>query len=137
MKRFAVILILVGVFTFCPVGAAMAQPGTPVQLCVDGFTAHLIATYVGSVGIKYVYALNGWIYHPLFEDGVVCGTATISKTTIHWGLTLLNAIGYSSPYVLDFITDLSLNGEGELQDLTGLEGSTDFTVSPGTCPPTE
>ena len=132
MKRYAIILVLVGVFTFYSAGTAVA--GSPATLCIEGITAHLIATYVGTVGEKYVFQLSGWLDSPPSKNTLVSGTATIYMETIHWGFTLLNAIDFSSPYVFEFTTDYSLEGEGELQDLTGLELSLKFVVTNGSCP---
>jgi len=129
MKKFAVILFLVGVLTFSAVGTAVAQT-YPLTLCMNGWQPNLIATYLGMVGGKSVFALNGWIDHSE-GDIPVSGTATIAGSVIHWGFTLESV---SKPGVWEFTTDFGGNGTGSWQRLFDTEDSGEFSVSPGPCP---
>jgi hypothetical protein len=129
MKKGAVVLVLVGIFAFSGVGAAVAKSYT-VTICISGLTAHIIATEVGTVGGKKVYNLNG--FTELGE--LLSGTGTVYGDVFHWGLTRQTAMDFTPPVVLEFTTDRVLNGTGVSQALVSGEGSTPVTIGPGPCP---
>jgi hypothetical protein len=134
MKKFAVVLVLVGVLSFSAVGLAVAQT-YPVTLCINNTNTHLIATLIGSVGGKSIYNLNGWLY--LGQETVLSGTATIADDTILWGFTLQNAMNSKTTLVYEFITDLDFYGSGEFEVTSHSGGGGPLTIVPGPCAPPE
>jgi hypothetical protein len=138
MKKLVVVLVLVGVFTFCADTTAAAQSGIPLDLCVAYTTfsvnTHLVAVYVGMSGNKYVYAISGWS-DLVPGDANVSGSATIKEgqNYIDWGLTV-NEIGAAIPQVWDFTTGFDLVGSGDAEALTSGEAIAVISITPGPCP---
>ncbi len=140
MKKLAVVLVLVGIFTSCVGSAAVAQR-FPVHLCVTVIAAdvnvHVIADYLGEVGGIFVFDLNGWMEQPGDTIKPVYGTATIISgviTKIKWVIARHSVVGIYSPMVMDFETSLLLEGSGKVQSLITPEASFGFTITPGPCP---
>ena len=132
MKKYALVLVLVGVITLSAVGTAVAQT-YPVTLCMTGngsLQTNLIATYAGNIEGKSVYVLNGWIENSETEIAV-SGTAMVAGSDINWGLTLHSIFW---PGVWEFNTGLDLNGAGSWQRLIEPEDSANMSVSAGPCP---
>ena len=132
MKTIAVVLVLVGVFTFFA-GSAMAQT-YPMTLCANGVVnAQILATYVGTHKGRAVYDLNGWVES---TDGHLSGTASIilGSGNIHWAFTVHRAtypMGLSE--VWDFMTNFSLYGDGYYRTTdSAIEDW--LTITPGPCP---
>jgi hypothetical protein len=111
-----------------------------VELCISesaiGTNHYLIATYAGFVGGRYVYDLNGFFppVAPPSTDHLLSGAATVSpdENVIHWGYTVLE-VNYATQ-VYEFETDLSLDGNGYIQNLIGTETSASVTITAGPCP---